>query len=138
MRQPKIKLTTPSGPVIKLLRVTASAENYVGYDVAKVVLTKDYAKLIIFRMDMLREMKKRDPDLLELFFQDNRTTYHAAKQKDGEKDVTVNPEENPVECGGMTVRDGNVQWAAFPKHSATIELQTASIYETTLEAIAKD
>jgi hypothetical protein len=138
MRQPKIKLTTPSGPVIKLLRVTASAENYVGYDVAKVVLTKDYAKLIIFRMDMLREMKKRDPDLLELFFQDNRTTYHATKWKGDEKDAAVSPEESPVECGGMTVRDGNVQWAAFPKHSATIELQTASIYETTLEAIAKD
>jgi hypothetical protein len=138
MRQPKIKLTTPSGPIIKLLRVTASAENYVGYNVAKVVLTKDYAKLIIFRMDMLREMKKRDPDLLELFFQDNRTTYHATKWKGDEKDAAVSPEESPVECGGMTVRDGNVQWAAFPKHSATIELQTASIYETTLEAIAKD
>lgn len=138
MRQPKIKVTTPSGPVIKLLRVTASAENYVGYDVAKVVLTKDYAKLIILRMDMLREMKKRDPDLLELFFQDNRTTYHAVNKKDDEKNVSANPEESPVECGGMTVRDGNVQWAAFPKHSATIELQTVSIYETTLEAIAKD
>jgi hypothetical protein len=135
MRQPKTK---PSEPVIKLLRVTASAENYVGYDIAKVVLTKEYAKLIILRMDMLREMKKRDPDLLELFFQDNRTTYHAVKQKDDEKNVSANPEESPVECGGMTVRDGNVQWAAFPKHSATIELQTVSIYETTLEAIAKD
>jgi hypothetical protein len=68
--------------------------------------------------------------LYELYFWDNCASFHKSKS---DKD------ESPVECGQLIVRDGNVQWTAYPKHPENDhELRTSKVYETELEELAKD
>jgi hypothetical protein len=119
----------PSGNKVKFLDVTANTEYDIsGYEVAEVEINNVYAKKLLSRMDMFRKMQKEDSDLCELYFWDNCVTYRESK--------TGQP--NTAECGQLIVRDGNVQWTAYPKHTEGVELRTEQVYETELEELAKD
>jgi hypothetical protein len=48
-----------------------------------------------------------------------------------------NKEESPTECDQCIVREKEVQWCAYPKHSEGVEIRTAYVRIKDIEEIAK-
>lgn len=132
--------------VTKILDVhTNFMESADGYDLAVVEITKGYAIRLLARVNMLKKMRKIDGDLYEMFFWDGSASYYESETENNPNhdpdniSLTVAPkgDEMPTECDQCVVRENEVQWCAYPKHSEGIEIRTSAVQVSEIEKIAK-
>jgi hypothetical protein len=145
---------------MKLISMITGEDDAFGCDYALIDLTPELARLALSRVAMLKELKRRDHDLDEMYFWDYHAEYFSpwVGEKADEADVlaamldglpavagelTSAPTdfavpENlraAVECCQMVVREDEIGFVAIPKHTSSY-IFTAGIPAHLLEAPA--
>lgn len=96
-----------------LLPLQSAFESMEGLDYFAVDLTRAYVDLLIRQIQLVRDFKRRDPQVFEVSFQDNAGEFYAG---DPSGHSASRPPE-AVEACYVLVNEHGVSWEAIPLHS---------------------
>jgi hypothetical protein len=94
-----------------------------GYGEARVYIDKKYAKVLLKRVELLREVRVKDDSAIELYFFDCNPNYY-----EGDAQLVTNADQ-------MIARRNCVMWCAYPDHS-DVEMKTEEVSVDDLKKIA--
>jgi hypothetical protein len=111
-----------------------NSEYNADFDYFRILITQNYAKDILRRIEMLKAVQKVDSNCFRITFWDNHGDYYA-----GDHEVGHLPAALPLgsECNQMIIMDSGAHWSCIPKHSE-IKIDTEIIGIPQLEILAKE
>jgi hypothetical protein len=157
-----VSICIPKDKAMKLISIVTGEDDAYGCDYALIDLGPELARLALSRVVMLKEQKRRDEDLDEMYFWDYHAQYFSpwvgekaeeadrlAAMLDGlpaiAPDLMTAPDDFSVqeallarvECCQMIVREDGIAFVAIPKHTSSY-IFTAEIPARLLEAAASE